>query len=728
MSALSETIEIVFGASGVGNVTSAVGKVNASLQSIADKAKQMANISLGFAAGVTVIGGVLAKEALDAAMDFEEAMSEVAKVLSEHEEQLLPQMRGEILKMSGVYGVAATNVARSAADFKQAGFSVKDALLLTENNLKLVKTGAVSAEEGTTILIRILKGFKLPAEESEHLLDILNTVTAKFATNIPDLSEALARSAGTARSAGLTVAETVSILTPILEVFQNSEAAATAFNSTMLNLTSDTKAVTGALEAMGVAQKININGVETLRGSKEILADVVAKFGGLTSNQQLYVAGLLAGKDHAAKMVEVFAGLKTSAGVLKEVEGALGRTAVEVKISLDTSLVAVERFKNSWTNIMIAVGDASLKEVKGIVNGMTEIENALADVIGNGGLDPLFDLLNPQLEQIEILFRGVAKALPDAFKNIDFSSLSGGLGELGTTMKNAFKGVFGDLDLTKVEDLHKALQMFFDGLGGFSRILSGQLEFWQPLWDAIGGGASAFGKVDDASLKTVGKVLEAGRALANFGSILGGAVVALSTAADNFGRAHDRVVTWIVDGVIDVEKAFNEMFLFIKEAELSVAETMSELPTAFGGDDWAKEADTLKEEIVELKKKINENFDEMATSADGFWDSTTGLGASAEPAKIVLDEVDKKQTGIFEKRKSELAALAGDSNATRAKDKAEEKLAEAKREVISSGKMIELKIDGSALSAPLTEILDVIVAAIQVRATEEGAEMLVGCG
>ena len=726
MATLTETIQIVFGATGVGNISSAVDTVNQSLDSIADKARQMANISLGFAAGVTAIGAGLAANAFDAAKDFEEAMAEVAKALAEHEEVLLPEISQRIIDLSETYGVAATNVASSTANFKQAGFDVEGALKLTESNLKLVKTGAVSAEEGTSILIRILKGYKAPVEDSERILDILNGVTAKYATNIPDLAEALARTAGTARSIGLSLEETSSILVPILEVFQNSEQAATAFNSTMINLTSSSAAE--GLRLIGVAQKETINGVEQLRSSKDILGDVVRKFGSLTGDQQLYVSNLLAGKEHAVKMVEVFSGMTKSEGVLATAISSTGRTAEELAISLATAQSAIDQFKTGWTNVMISIGREFLTEVKGIINGASDIENAFRKVIDGGGLEPLFNLLRPQLDTLAEIFRSVARNLPEAFKGIDYSGLIKGLSELGESVKRALGGIFGDIDVTSVEGLHRALQTFFDALGGFARVISGQVEFWQPLWNAIGLGATEMGKVDEASLKTVGKLLEAGRSFSEFGGLITGAITFLGTNADDVKTTFDTVVRGIGLAIDTLKTGFNGMVLLWKKGAWEIADVLSKLPDSLGGDSWKYIADDLKTEIGVLKNNFDTSFDDMSKSANSFWDATTGLGVSSDPAKTVLDDIDKKQTDIFEKRKAELAALAGDAQATRARDNSEAKLAEVKREVIASGKAFEITLNAANLAVPLGNILDEIVSAFQVRATEEGAEMLVGCG
>jgi len=248
MADLERTIAIIFegdnrSAAAFSSVTKGLEGVEMAVTSVTGPMAALADgiIKVEGAAAALAIGGLA--YAYSKSVEFESAMTELAKVVGADQVEALNRAKVAALELSGAYGISATEIVESIAKFAQAGYSVEDSMLLAENALKLVSVGGVSAAEASNILVRSLKGLGEEAAYSEEILAALNWVSNNFATDVGMLAEALARSAPLAKTYGMSMQEVAGILTPMIEVFQNAEYAATAFKTGLSYLKADTDGV-----------------------------------------------------------------------------------------------------------------------------------------------------------------------------------------------------------------------------------------------------------------------------------------------------------------------------------------------------------------------------------------------------------------------------------------------------------------------------------------------------
>ncbi len=463
------------------------------LSGVSERASSVAQRLAALQAAIIAVGTALAINAFNKAKAFEGALVDLNKVLAESEQGALPGIKKQVMALSDQYGQSATFILQSVANFKQAGYTVQESAELTKTSMDLVIAGDVKAAEASEMLVATLKGFNAPASDAARLLDVLNGVSNNYATSVLELGRGMAGISPIASQMGLSFEETAGILTPVIEVFRSGDEAAIALKTGLLKLIDNAKPVREALTGIGVSQR-DANG--NLRSGRDILIDVAKAFTTLKEDQKLFVTQQIVGIDQAARMVKVFDGLNKTTEITATAMNSLGSAQAEVDARLKTSEVAVQRLAVGFENLQKTIGEKYRAEVTGVINGVTDMENAMRSAVDAGSLDELFQALNPQLEKLESLFKTVAANLPKALEGVDFSRAIDALGGLHGEMGDLFESIFGNINLETVDGLQELIQRLVDGFAGLTDISAGLLNGLEPLFDLFGQGINYLSNMD----------------------------------------------------------------------------------------------------------------------------------------------------------------------------------------------------------------------------------------
>ncbi len=151
--------------------------------------------------------------------------------------------------------------------------------------------------------------------------------------------------------------------------------------------------------------------------------------------------------------------------------------------------------------LAVAIGNEFRTELTGVIGGVSELAQSFRDVVRDGGLDPLFDLLRPNLEELERTLRAIAKNLPEAFAGVDFQKLSDAFGSLGAELGELF-----GVDLTSVEGLRDALQFLADGFAALTTFVSGTVAGIEPFVEKAFELLDAVGQIDPEIISLAGNI------------------------------------------------------------------------------------------------------------------------------------------------------------------------------------------------------------------------------
>ena len=530
MADITRTIEILFkGSNQVGTVISSVNNdLDAMNFSVAAATQPLADLS---AAVVKLDAALAAMASAGLAFAYSEssklqsAFTELKKVVGDNDEALI-EAKATAKDLSGVYGESAASVLESTANYVQAGFSVEQAMQLARTGMDLVIAGGVQASQSSEILIATLKGFKAPAEDAGRLLDILNEVSNQYATDIEQLGVGMAGISPIARTMGFTFEETAGILTPVIEIFRSGDEAAVALKTGLLKLLDDSKPVQEALESIGVSQR-DANG--ELRSGKDILFDVATAFKDLDQNQKLFVTQQLVGIEQSARMVEVFDGLSKSTEITAVAMNAAGSAAKEVAARLQDPEVAVNRLVESIKNLASAVGDEFQQSGTDVINGFTDIFAAVEKAVGTGAFEPIFNSLNDFLESVADNLQSIARNIPEALSDVDFSGFVDSL----ESLKETIGGLFDGIDFNDPESLAQAIQKVVDTVESLVNFSEGMADVFVDVAGYIGSLVDWFNSLDTETKQTAGTITAIGAVI----SALTGPIGSLTAAFSGIGNA-----------------------------------------------------------------------------------------------------------------------------------------------------------------------------------------------
>lgn len=496
MADLNKTIQIIFGATD--KTGTVISGLSGRLDSIAGPVSDLTGKFLLLEGAIGAAGIAFGVKAYSESVKFEGALLDLQKVMDESDGDAR-RFTGTVDALSNKYGVAATDILQGAADFKQAGFSVKESFELQKTALDLVVGGNIEASRASELLVSTLKGFKAPASEANRLADVQNEISNKYATNLEQLAVGMAEFSPIAAKMNFSFEETAGVLTPVIEVFRSGSEAAIALKTGLLRLVSDEKPVLDTLEQLGVSQR-GVNG--ELRSGRDILLDVAKAFTTLDENQKLAVTSQLTGIHQAARMSEVFDGLAKSTEVTNAALNSAGSISKEVEKRLEAAEKQTDRMKVGFNNMARSIGDQFRPELAGVIGSITEMEAALQSAAEGGGFEPLFRLIRPQLKEWQDVLGKIASALPEAFKKTDFTPLLNALGRVRETVSEMFDG----LDLTKPADLAAAINRLIKIGGTMIGVTGGIINVFGRVGQILLRAVEWFSGLDPATQKTIGGI------------------------------------------------------------------------------------------------------------------------------------------------------------------------------------------------------------------------------
>ncbi len=385
-----------------------------------------------FFAGTAFFGSMAATgAAVRTIADVEMGVTQVARVM-EDSAFIFKDYRDELLKLGVQYGQTFATVQDVALRFAQAGYGVRDSLKLTETALMALRSAELDAKNATESMIGIMAQWGLQAKDMPLLLDILNKTADDYTVTTQDLVDALLRSSGAAKIMGLSIQETIALLTVMREASgRTGREVGNAFNS-ILSYIQRPKAIE-TLSSLGIAvfadeartQFRNVMDIfqdiaERWNESGDIFKDSFVKAAQDTElfNEELAIAMGL--QDEYNKAVEEYNDLQkrdiaqSAAGVyrrnyfialierlskaqevLNNMIDAEGYSAKETARSLDTLSGQYDQLKAAAEQLAVAIGDA------GLLNQLKEMVDGLKDVINwFNGLDPT--LRNAIINFVEI--------------------------------------------------------------------------------------------------------------------------------------------------------------------------------------------------------------------------------------------------------------------------------------------------------------------------------------
>ena len=352
-------------ASRVNNIAKARSGVEFMESSLAEK-------GMGSMVALSTLGSSVmhyAETPVKQAMQMEDAMAEIKKVVDFTSPDGLQKMQAALEKMSLSIPITAEGLAKITAAAGQAGIAEKDLIRFTETAAKMGVAFDISAEEAGEMMAKWRSGMNLTQDQVESLADATNALSNNNAAMAKQVGEALKRYGALGKVAGLTEKQTAAMAATIIGAGAEAEVAATGMNAFMRALTKGgsmtdlQKAAFGNLgfDALQLQKDVQKNAPKTIFAVLEAVKTKLPK-----ELQMQYLTAMF-GEEGARAMGPMLANtekLRENFDLVAESEKYAGSMEKEFLSRRATTSNALELASNAMSYFARAVGDPMLGTLK----------------------------------------------------------------------------------------------------------------------------------------------------------------------------------------------------------------------------------------------------------------------------------------------------------------------------------------------------------------------------
>lgn len=333
--------------------------------------------------------------------ELDTAMTEVRKV-SDATEASYAKFQKTIA--STAKDIATTNkeLLNSSADFLRLGYSLDQASDLAKNATLFVNVGdGVDITEATEDMITAMKAFDIKAEDSIKIVDDYNQIGNLYALSATDIGEAMKRSASALETGNNSFEQSISLITAMNEIVQNSENTGNSLKVLSLRL----RGAKAELESMqeetdGLCESTSklreqiqsLTGVDimiddnTFKSTTDIIKEIGAVWDKLSDSSQAATLELIAGKSRANNIAALLKNYQQIDKVMESLGDAEGSAMRENEAIVDSIngriKVLSATAEEFWKNFI------STDLVKNAVSFATSFLNIVTKIIDRFGVLP----------------------------------------------------------------------------------------------------------------------------------------------------------------------------------------------------------------------------------------------------------------------------------------------------------------------------------------------------
>lgn len=331
-------------------------------------------------AGLAASGAGIAVAA-NAAIKFESAMADVAKVADGTQEQM-EGLASRIKEMTATIPLAVSELAQIAAAGGQLGVPIEKLDQFIELAATMATAFGMSAEEAGQAVAKLSNVFGMPIEQVGKLGDAINVLGNTTAAREADIVNVLTRIGGTARQFGLTAQQAAALSTAMLSLGMRAEVAGTGINAILSKLqTASVQSKDFQLALAGMGVSVKQLGKDIRDNPQKALSDFLETLAKLDGSKQAEVLARLFGVEYQDDVARLLAGLEGYRKALQSVgnEAAVtGAMQKEFETRVKTTEAQLILLKNSVGVLATNLGSVLLPVLKPIIGGLASASNGMA--------------------------------------------------------------------------------------------------------------------------------------------------------------------------------------------------------------------------------------------------------------------------------------------------------------------------------------------------------------
>lgn len=345
-----------------------------SFESIREPLNKVSNALLGVGAAGMGLAGV----ATAVGMEFNKNLYATAAVAGAFGDQL-KELEGIAKQVGQTTIVSASDAAEAMYYLASAGFNTQQIMDSLNGVVNLSAATFTDVATASALVVNTLAQFQLGADQAARVADVLTKATTLSQATIEKLSYSLSYAGPVAQAFGISLEETVAVLSAFYDAGLRGEQAGTAFRNILLSLVDPGKEAATVIQSLGMT-------VEDINPLKHSLTEIAQKFkeAGITADQLAAVVGREA---VAAFQTLIESGTKINR-LTQELENAAGTAQKLGKEIEESAYGKMQKLKNQLEllaiNVLPAVVDAFqtlLQPVMTVVNWFNSLDETSKKVI-----------------------------------------------------------------------------------------------------------------------------------------------------------------------------------------------------------------------------------------------------------------------------------------------------------------------------------------------------------
>lgn len=374
-------------------------------------------------------------ECVQASMDFESAITGVAKTTDLTDEELA-DMSDAIKAMSTEIPASTTEIAAVAEAAGQLGIQ-KDALLDFTRVMTMLGTATnMTAEDAATALARFANITGMSADNYDRLGAVIVDLGNNFATTESEITQMGTRLASGGKLAGLTEPQIMALAAAMSSVGIEAEAGGTAMTQTLNAIEKAVATGEDSLQSFAGVAGMSADSFAEMWNT-DALGALTAFIRGLGNLDEQGESAVLVLEDLGLTGIRQSNMLKSLALAADQMDSAVqtANTAWDENIALTneankryaTTQSKLDMMQNAYNNLKVAVGDAFTPALRDAYDAGTDVLNVLGEFVQE----------NPALVKGVATFTGVVggatvaltayAAISKVIKALDIATTFGGM-------------------------------------------------------------------------------------------------------------------------------------------------------------------------------------------------------------------------------------------------------------------------------------------------------------
>lgn len=344
-----------------------------------------------------VIGKI--KQMITYVIELDDAMTKLKRVTDETAEGYERFL--EVAKKSAKEtNTTLVDTVEQAAKWAKSGYDAATSAQLAKTSLIYSIVGDIDNDTAVSDLVTALRGFRLEAEDAMSIVDKLDALNNKYATDAKSLGEALTVSASAMANAGNDLDQTLALITGATEITQNAKETGQAIRTITMRI----RGMKGELQELGEESdgiesiskiqtqilnytkgKVNIfDQNNEFKSTYQILKEISDVFNELSQTDQAALTEVIFGKLRANQGLAVISAFQSGQieKALRDSRSAAGTATEEMERYAESISGHLNLFKEAVQELSADLIDGEL--VKSIIDDGKELielaDNLIKDI------------------------------------------------------------------------------------------------------------------------------------------------------------------------------------------------------------------------------------------------------------------------------------------------------------------------------------------------------------